>query len=250
MAYAPAHMQTTPKPRKIAAIRSCLQGRFILPLLDWLYPRFCLICETRMSGDNLFLCDACWADLPRNRDNAMVDLRIIREGKASPFLQGFMACYVYEERMKKIIHGLKYEGKTRIVAELMRHAWPFIARDHILPAVDILLPVPLHPKRKKERGFNQSFLIAKRLGHYLGVPARENLLLRARYTVSQTTLNAEERLQNVRDAFTLTAKSSLSGKSVMLVDDLITTGSTLNTCARVLIEAGAKDVFAFAIARA
>lgn len=110
------------------------------------------------------------------------------------------------------------------------------------------LPVPLHPIRQKERGYNQSKFISKGMVKILGGTIIENALTRDKNTVSQTTLNREERQQNVHQAFQMGRPSAISGKTIILVDDLITTGATMNECARVLKENGAKQVIGVAVA--
>jgi len=114
---------------------------------------------------------------------------------------------------------------------------------------DAIVPVPLHPARERERGFNQAGLLAERLGPRLGVAVRP-VLQRVRFTTTQTAFDRAERIQNLRDAFRLRKKADVRNWRVLLIDDVLTTGSTLSECARVLKENGARSVYAATAARA
>jgi ComF family protein len=115
--------------------------------------------------------------------------------------------------------------------------------------VDLIVPVPLHPKRLRWRGFNQSLLLARQVSCLYEVPTDPFVLNRARETAPQTELAEDERRRNVRGAFATSAEKSLKGKSVLLVDDVYTSGATVNECSRVLIRGGARDVTVLTLAR-
>lgn len=148
----------------------------------------------------------------------------------------------YEGSLREIVHALKYDGRRRVAPRLGRLL--ATAGDDILRGADVVVPVPLHRSRRRARGFNQ----AAELAHHLGVPVA-HLLRRVRATPSQTDLPAARRHANVRGAFALARGASVSGATVVLVDDVSTTGATLEACARVLRQAGAKDVRALTAAR-
>ncbi|MDQ6655114.1 MAG: ComF family protein [Verrucomicrobiota bacterium] len=115
--------------------------------------------------------------------------------------------------------------------------------------IDVVIPVPLHAARKRERGFNQAELLAELLSARAGLPMKP-LLQRIRYTTTQTAFDRAERIENLRDAFRLRKKANVRGLRVLLIDDVLTTGSTLSECARVLKAAGAVSVHAATAARA
>lgn len=117
------------------------------------------------------------------------------------------------------------------------------------PEPDVLVPIPLHPRRQKQRGFNQATLLARELGCRLGWQIDADTLIRTKATAPQVGLNVEERQDNVRDAFAC-RKDDLGGKLVMLVDDVCTTGATLESAAAALRRAGVKTVWAYTLARA
>jgi ComF family protein len=113
--------------------------------------------------------------------------------------------------------------------------------------VDLIIPVPLHRSREKERGYNQSLLLAIAIGEVLEVPVRKEVLIRKRRTTSQTKLSAEERVRNVSGAFRV-PHGKIEGSSILLVDDVLTTGATLNACTEALLKAGVKKVRVAAVA--
>ena len=119
-----------------------------------------------------------------------------------------------------------------------------------LESPDIVLPVPLHPKRLKERGFNQSGLLAKEFSRMQGLPVSFDLLIRKNWTEPQTRLNRKERLENVKGAFSLCDASAVRGRRVLLIDDVFTTGTTLSECAKTLKKAGASEVHVLTVTRA
>ncbi len=115
--------------------------------------------------------------------------------------------------------------------------------------VDVILPVPLHPLRLRERGYNQADLLAREIGKAMGRPVLERALRRCRYTKQQAKFDKRERSRNVQDAFQLRQHNCVKDKNIILVDDVLTTGSTMNACARTLKEAGARKLTAVTIVR-
>jgi len=185
------------------------------------------------------VCDRCWASI---RHGQPLHERF-GGGRAVSW-----ACAVdhYEGRLRDIIHALKYEHRRSIakpLGALMRERGA-----GVLCGADLVVPVPLHPRRERERGFNQ----ADDLARHLGVPVAP-LLQRVRFTTSQIDLPADARHQNVRDAFAVSPGPAKAGHHigtvVVLVDDVSTTGATLEACATVLKRAGVKEVRALTAAR-
>ncbi|MEW6542646.1 MAG: ComF family protein [Nitrospirota bacterium] len=148
--------------------------------------------------------------------------------------------------LREAIHLLKYRGKVALAATLGDLMGT--AMDQ-LPAFDLLVPVPLHPTRLKEREFNQSLLLADRLNRRLRLPLSYDNLLRVRRTDPQTELTRSARLKNLRRAFAVRRPGDIEGKRILLVDDVLTTGTTVNECAKALRRAGAADVYVYTLAR-
>ena len=221
-------------------------------LLDLVTPPLCVGC--RAVG--VWLCSTCAAKIP-----LYVDAQCPRCGR--PWTQNspctvcqehplqvnpVRSAFLFEEPIRSAIHALKYRGGVQIVealAEPLALAW----RTWDLHS-DLLVPVPLHARREARRGYNQAQVLAHALGTQLGLPTASRALQRVRDTTSQTRLNREARHRNVADAFAVFPGLELTGVTVTLVDDVATTGATLNACATVLLEAGAAAVNAFTLARA
>jgi ComF family protein len=162
-------------------------------------------------------------------------------------MDGVRAAVSFEGVVREAIHELKYGGRTELarpLAELIVTAW-----GNGLYAVDCVMPVPLHPRRIRERGYNQATLIAEIFAQQISLPILADALVRSRMTESQTSLGAFARRKNVDGAFTA-CPPMVRGRSILLVDDVCTTGSTLQACADALRQGGASQVYAMTVARA
>ena len=150
--------------------------------------------------------------------------------------------------VREAVHAFKFGGKRALalpLGDLLAETRALLPID----AVDLLVPVPLHRRRERERGFNQSRLLARRVACAWGVPLRADVLARAAATLPQTDLGAAERRANVRGAFALRRPDAVAGRHVVLVDDIMTTGATAGACAALLQEAGAATVGVVTVAR-
>jgi ComF family protein len=154
--------------------------------------------------------------------------------------------YRFEGVLVQAIHLYKYRGRASLAAALADLMLVWVDR---LPAVDLVLPVPLHPSRLREREFNQSLLLADRIAHRLEVPLSFEHLIRTRATMPQTEMDRDNRARNVRKAFAVRNPSCLEGRRVLLVDDVLTTGATVNECAKALRNAGVKFITVLTLAR-
>ncbi len=156
---------------------------------------------------------------------------------------------LYQGVMKEAIKLFKYKGKigiSRGLTEIMRI---YLDRCRFsLPELDLVIPVPLHRRKLKERGFNQAEILAKFIAPYLNLPLVKGSLIRVRFTGSQTHLKRKERLTNVKGAFKIKKRGVLKGKKILLVDDVYTTGITLNEASKEIKRAKA-EVYIFALAR-
>jgi ComF family protein len=152
----------------------------------------------------------------------------------------------FEGVLRDAIHELKYQGRIELASplgSLMAAYW----MEHPMP-VDVVVPVPLHPARLRARGYNQAALLAREMAGQVGLNVDERLLIRQRATPPQVELNAQQRRENVRNAFRWSG-NGLAGQRVVLVDDVCTTGATLDACAVALCEGGAHSVRALTLAR-
>ena len=217
---------------------------------DLLFPRWCVGCGK--EGD--FLCQSCYQLLPR-----ITPPLCPRCGKPQPSgilcpscanwqteIEGIRSPFQFEGVIRQAIHQLKYRNLRVLVTPLAR-----LLMDHFITNPvpgEILVPVPLHQKRLKERGYNQSYLLARGLGKLVSLPVVDDCLIRQRYTPPQArAASVEERRQNAAHAFTC-CNHKLQGKQVLLLDDVTTSGATLDACASALKAAGAASVWGLVLA--
>lgn len=218
-------------------------------LLDLIFPPRCVGC--RKPG--VWFCADCLAQVQpippptcRICDEPLAHSDLCRACRRSPLhIDGIRCVSLHQGALRQAIHGLKYRHQRDLVAPLAGLLRDYLAA-HPLPA-DVLVPVPLHPDRLRERGFNQSALLAQAIARD-DLPVLEGCLVRQRPTQVQMTLGHEERKRNVAGAFAC-QDDRLRGRKVLLIDDVCTTGSTLEACSLTLREAGAASVWALTLAR-
>jgi len=165
-------------------------------------------------------------------------------------MSGLRAVSAYQEPLRRCIHALKYDGNTRLAEPLGR----LMAQAYINYGLqaDIMIPVPLHSERQKQRGYNHALLLARVCSAHSGVPVHDDMVVRHRATVAQVDLNPKDRYQNVAGAFLCTptfATGALYGRKIVIIDDVCTTGATLEACAVPLFAAGARAVWGLVLAR-
>jgi len=227
-------------------------------ILDLIFPKECLGCKE----EGAYLCQQCWAEIELNKKFYCVfckkesDLsKICSECKKNTCLNAvWLAADYNNELLQNLIHNFKYnylEELDKILADLIIR---YLEENKIFEKVNlrsedlVLVPVPLHKKRFLQRGFNQSYLLAKKVGDFYKIPVL-NLLVRNKNTISQVNLKRQERLENLQDAFILNKVDILANKKIILIDDVVTTGSTLKECARVLKANGFTEIYGLVIAQ-
>lgn len=219
--------------------------------LDLFFPRWCLGCG--WEGD--FICPSCLRSLPRikpplcprcGRQQARAILcRSCRGWPAA--IDGIRSPFRFEGVIRQAIHELKYNNLRAITGLFARLLYDYLLANP-LPG-EVLVAVPLHPKRLRERGYNQSQLLAKELAKLSGLPLLEDCLIRVRHSTPQArTTTVSERRKNVAGVFSC-PNQRLEGKKVLLIDDVSTSGATLDDCARALKEAGASLVWGLVLAK-
>ncbi len=212
-----------------------------------LAPRHCEICEKHIGEiPHRFeaICNNCADSLEPGIPPEELLNRFVKIFKNDDIAISW-ACGLYsfsdDFPVSKLIYALKYRGASRIGLEFGAELGEVL---EVLKRTDydLLLPVPIHHARERERGYNQSEKIAKGISTVLKTPVRADIAKRTRYTLSQTTLSAEERFKNVANVFKITKPAEIHDKKILLTDDIFTTGATLNACAAVLLENGAREV--------
>ena len=207
--------------------------KLLSAFLNALYPdgAACLLCGRNARLDRRGLCENC-----RESIEPAAEIHI------GGLISGAVAAMAYNDAAAQLIHGFKYGNK--------RYMGCGLAGGIDLPEswrIDAIVPVPLHPKREKERGYNQSMILAEKLGRRYDIPVRPRLLKRIRYTEMQSMTAGKDRRENVRGAF---SAGECRGRNILLVDDVITTGSTIEECAIALKNAGAGKIYCAAAAYA
>lgn len=223
-------------------------------LLDLLFPPRCVSCQ----NPDAWLCSRCLNNIffitapfcERCGSPLATSLSSCGQCRKNPlkYIDGIRAASLFKNNpIRPAIHFLKYNNRKAVAAvlgKILADAY----QDYDLSA-DVIVPVPLHPARLRERGYNQSELLARNIGKILSLPVNTMTLQRVRQTKSQMELGAEERYLNVAGAFTC-RDNALSGQRVLLIDDVYTTGSTLTACAEALKQRGAAAVWGLTLAKA
>ena len=235
--------------KQVPAWLKVLFGRIRVSALDHLFPLQCAGCEKYGS----FLCEACESSLPRlEQPYCALCSQPIPYGSlcqycvgSPPIIEGIRAPFLMDGAIREAIHSLKYRN--------LRAGGPTLARllAQWLEATSIpgntLVPVPLHKRRLRSRGYNQSSLLANGVGKRIGLPVVDDALARIRDTPPQVSLSWRERVSNVEGSFECIG--NVTGQEIILIDDVVTTGSTMSACAAALRDGGAKSVWGLALAR-
>jgi ComF family protein len=266
------------------SVKSSLVNGIFRAVMEAVYPPRCYVCDDHFDasptpaehGSRLFaglmaehLCPTCAADFLPIGSPLCPTCGIMFKSSHGPDhvcgecrrlprrYRSARAAGIYEKSLMTVLQQLKYRGRVELAAPLGRLLLAAFFRWYPGEFPDLITPVPLHARKQRQRGFNQAWLLLREWQRTTteGRPVlpvdkfRKDLLVRTRMTRSQTTLSRRERLANVRGAFALKDKNEVKGKSVLLVDDVYTTGATVDECARVLMAAGAAGVDVLTVAR-
>lgn len=242
-----------------ASLAAAAARLLVDPVLAVVFPSFCPVCAAVLDHPTRGpLCARCWQALPRHRGplcRCGVPLppalplcgRCRRDRQP---LAGGASLGPYEGGLREAIHALKYRGRRRVAERLADLLLGEAEARRVLEEAEVLVPVPLHPRRRRERGFNQADLLAAAVGRRCRLPVAATALVRRKDTAPQAGLSAAGRRLNVAGAFGVRRRARIAGRVVVLVDDVLTTGATALACARALNDAGAREVRLLAVARA
>ncbi len=235
------------------------KNRIAETLLDWLYPPRCILCSSLLplQETERFLCEHCrrnrtWLEKPvcqkcgrKLEDGETLCHRCKKENFV--FEKGF-AVFSYGQ-VKPVIAHFKFKEFKKdgiplsgIMADYLETFYPEVIKE-----TELLMPVPMHEKKKKRRGFNQAELLGEGVAKRTGLSCSNHNLRRIRETIPQSSLSQAQRKENLKGAFALAFPEEIIGKTVLLIDDIFTTGTTINECAKVLYKGGAKRVMFFGL---
>lgn len=222
-------------------------------IIDFVYPPQCLACSAdEHAPESPHLCATCLDALYTEAVPPPFDLaaQFIHRG-LRVYFEECLAAWPFSEKVQRLMHAMKYEGKRSLARLLAKGMSTRIAHLHgESPDSTVIVPVPMHPRRRRERGYNHSALLANELSNLWKMPVNVKALRRVRDTPQQALLSADERRRNVQDAFAVKPPGAFVNKRILLIDDVVTTGSTINACANALKSAGAVRVWVIAAARA
>lgn len=207
--------------------------------LSLLFPRCCVVCGAPLAKGEECICAMCNIDLPRTDYHLWKDNPVERQfwgkiplGRATSFF-----FYRKGSDFRQILHQLKYGGRKEIGAIMGRYMAAELKGSGFFEGIDMIIPVPLHKKKERIRGYNQSEWIARGIAAVTGIPVNKDLVVRRINTETQTRKSLLQRWENVEGIFEQNHSESLAGKHVLIVDDVLTTGATTVACASCLAEA-------------
>ncbi len=228
--------------------------------LTFVYPAQCRVCDKSLGLETVpYMCDACWHDIqfvepPWCEICGTPDIENENTCEACasnpPRYGKLRTIALYEAALQQAIHLFKFEKRRRLAKPLTQLILAHIPNDCSIGDYDFILPIPIHKKRLRERGFNQATLLAKGIAKATGVPIATDVLFRHRYTAPQSSLDREARQTNIVDAFQLRAEESIRGKHLLLIDDVFTTGATIREAVKALWHADPAEIDVLTLARA
>lgn len=207
-----------------------------IDIWELFFPRYCVACGRKLLRGEEFLCVHCVSGLPRTKFHLQADNEMEKNlwGKLPLERATAFLYYAKENDTRKVLYELKYYGNAELGIFLGKWMTSELEGSGFFQGIDCIVPVPLHEKKKKERGYNQSEMLAQGISVRTGIPVVADVLLRLGYTDTQTHKGNYERWENIRNVFSCANREMLSGKHILLVDDVVTTGATVVACADAL----------------
>lgn len=219
-------------------------------LFGLLFPNLCNACGNSLFRHEQLICLKCLHDLPFTDYHKYADNRVAKQLWGRLPLNAAMAMLYFRKgaKVQNLIHNLKYNGRTDVGVLLGNMLGERLKTGILYQSIDMVIPVPLHRKKYKVRGYNQSSFIAAGIAAQMGIDISEDHLIRNTSTESQTKKSRYNRYENMKDVFRVNYAEDIIGKHILLVDDVITTGATLEACANTLLAIGAAKVSIAALA--
>lgn len=221
-------------------------------LINLLFPTLCLGCDKTLPQSGQLLCTKCRLELPETNDYQSADRNESHNKFAGKVPIRYVMSYAQFAKggvMQHVVHRIKYSGHKEAATTLGRWYGTLLhEQSQLVQEIDMLVGVPLHKQRLKQRGYNQADRIATGLGEAMEIPARSDVLVRTHFKSSQTKKNRLERWANVASVFSVADASAVTDKHVAIVDDVLTTGATIEACAIELLRAGCREVSVITLA--
>lgn len=209
---------------------------YLKSFIDLLYPPLCCVCHNALVHQERFICLNCLTKAPYIRAEAMKEIEALFWGIIPT--EEVQALWYYNKGSKysKVIHQIKYQGKKELAIYLGQLLAHNKNNEFFFNDIDAIIPIPIHKKKLKTRGYNQAEYIAKGVELETKIPVLNNIIIKSKETASQTTKSSFERHINPMNSFRLIEKEAIQGKHILLVDDVLTTGATLIACAQELLK--------------
>ncbi len=222
---------------------------YFTSLFDFFLPRLCVSCKTKLTTSEKYLCSECTSKL-EHPSKTKLENEFKKKFLNDKIISDFASAYIFykDSVIQDLIHSLKYDKQFLVGKYLGQQITNNLKNKILTWNASLIVPVPLHTLKKAERGFNQAEKIAKAIGKILNIPTDTKTLKRSRYTETQTKLTLVERKENMNKAFSLKTNKNIQGKTIILVDDVITTGATITECGKVLLNNGANKIYALSVA--
>ena len=206
-----------------------MTNKFLNNIISFFYPRLCVGCGDALQQNEDYLCLNCMMHLPETNFHKDADnpLNNIFAGRVRVKEVASLLLYKKGTSTQHILHALKYKGQKELGAYLGEYYGKLLVQEPRFQTIDYIIPIPLHPKKQRKRGYNQSEWIAKGLSKGMGKPYRTDILARAQFTETQTKKSRFSRWENVKEVFVATEADDIKGKHLLICDDVLTTGATM-----------------------
>lgn len=224
--------------------------RITSDLIGLLFPELCNGCGVNLNYGEQEICIKCLMDLPYTDYHLYAENKVAKQFWGRLSVNAAMAMLYFKKgtKVQNLIHNLKYNGKTEVGTRLGHLLADKLSQSNLFDNVDLIIPVPLHPKKQRTRGYNQSEHIANGIAERLNLPMSTLHLLRNRVTTTQTKKTRYYRFENMQTVFSVFKPEQLKNLHVLLIDDVITTGATLEACGNALLDIGIKKLSIAAVA--
>ena len=216
------------------------------------FPHYCMACSGSLVKGEEILCTVCLTDLPKTNYHLLPENPVYNKltGRLSIRYGGAFLKFRKTGIVQHLLHELKYNNHPEVGIRIGRAYGKELLQTGLQQELDLIIPVPLHTSRRRQRGYNQSSKFAEGLSEALNIQWDESISVRTQSTTTQTNKSKAARWENVKDVFSVNSRSGIEGKRILLVDDVITTGATLEACGQHLISCGCRELSIACIAEA